>query len=164
MEPSGASGESVGFCTTMTAEGLGVKGYKVGDIRGPWFSFDWVCQKAGPSSLTFQGGPLLLTHFTNPEADFMWDPKAYSTISISIDQGEKQEISYSTRNMYGVAHPESISLLDNNPNFMRDLAGATTLQVWARDADGVNHEMVFNVENNVARVAELAAKGYACQF
>lgn len=163
LEPSGSRGESVGYCMTMTAQGMG-EDYKVGDIRGPWFQFSWLCQVTGPSDVSISGGPSLLTHFTNPEADFKWDPKLYPTITISIDQGPKRDISYSTRNMYGVSQPDSISLLANNPDFMRDLAGASTLQLWARDADGVNHEMVFNVDGNVSKVAELSAKGYTCEF
>jgi hypothetical protein len=165
QESKGAQGSTVGVCTTITASGLGQEDFKVGDSKGPWYSLVFVCQTDGdPSSVSISGGPLLLTHFTNPEADFQWDPKAYPTLEISIDQEPRREIAYGVRNPYGKYQPDSISLLTSNPEIMQDLAGAKTLQVWARDADGVAHEFALDVEGNVEGVAKLAALGYSCKF
>jgi hypothetical protein len=165
QESEGAQGSQVGVCNTITASGIEQDDFKTGDSKGPWYMLTFVCQTDNsPSDVTIKGGPLLLTHFTNPEADFQWDPKAYPTIDISIDQEPRREIAYGVRNPYGTYKPGSISLLTSNPEFMRDLAGAKTLQVWARDADGVTHEFALDVENNVERVAELAAWGYNCKF
>ena len=165
QESEGAQGSMVGVCNTFTASGIEQEDFKAGDSKGPWYSLTFVCQTDGePSSLSISGGPLLVTHFTNPEADFQWDPKAYPTIEISIDQEPRREIAYGVRNPYGKYQPDSISLLTSNPEIMRDLAGAKTLQVWARDADGVAHEFALDVEGNVERVAQLAAWGYSCKF
>lgn len=165
QESDGAQGSKVGICASISASGIEEEGFKTGDSTGPWSALTFMCQTdSQPSDVSIAGGPLLLTHFTNPEADFTWDPKSYPTIEISIDQAARKEIAYGVRNPYGDYQPDTISLLTSNPGIMRDLAGAKTLQVWARDADGVSHEFALDVEGNVERVAQLAAWGYNCKF
>jgi hypothetical protein len=118
-----------------------------------------VCQAGKkPSTMIFYAG----SDFTN-EMFYKWNPAKYPTLHYSLDQGPRKEIRYDIKAANGRIDPEVFDI-DQNPDFVSDLAGATTLQIWVNDYKGVERELRYLVKDSVVSVGTLVAWGLACNF
>jgi hypothetical protein len=123
--------------------------------------FQFICQTGSKPSMAFV---LAQSDLRNKDSRYTWNPETNPNFQFSIDQGPRKSMGYDITAANGRIFPDSIDLLDEWPDVMRDIAGAKTLQIWIKDSSGANREIAFNVEGNVSAVANLAAWGYNCKF
>ena len=147
-----------GTCSNFTYEGA----HESDSVSSPAYAaLQFICFENSSQSEVYAYGANSLR---DDSTRFLFNPDAYPTFSYSIDGDSRKTSNYDIIANTGNVIPDSINLLDEWPEIMRDLAGANTLQIWLNDSDGVGRQLDMSVEGNVSAVATLAAWGFSCTF
>ena len=151
------------YCSNTTFEGASATGTSGTDLADAPFGYlMFVCWgDSRPSMVTLNAGSSWENAF---DSEFLWNPVSYPTLTYSIDGGSKLSTAYEIAGPLGDINPDTIYLLREWPNVMRDISSAKTLQIWLTDSTGTERQIDLDVEGSVSGVANLAAWGYGCDF
>jgi hypothetical protein len=155
--------DDYGICSTMTFDGASDTGTtETGLPDVPFGHIMMICwQDSRDTMVTVRGGSSFANLF---DSQYLWNSVSYPNLTYSIDGGSRTSTAYEISNPLGEIFPDTIFLLREWPNVMRDISSAKTLQIWLTDSTGTERQIDLDVEGSVSAVATLAAWGYGCDF